>query len=218
MIKSIGFPLILFLIGLIFAGVYSLLTSHLFIQNRVLHSPLGSPPPFSISDAPSQSIRGSMQIVSGIVSWESRTATIPAALTSPVTLEQGESVLTDMTGRAVTSFPKVGTIILSPQTEVDFIQSLPTSFLTYQPTGTAKYSKDGSGPLSVRSMSFLISVDSGDVSVTADQDLGRISIVTAGSGQATVAYNSLDNVSQIVTVPQSSTFVFDDAARDYVSE
>lgn len=218
MLRNIALITLSFLIGIGIIGIFSLLTKHVFIQTRVLQNPLGKPPFFSINQAPSRSIKGTFTTFSGPISWVSRTATTPAKLTTPISLQQGENLLTGIGGQATVAFPKVGTIALSPQSEVDFIQSLPQSFLAYQPTGSVVYTKNGPSTLSVRSMSFLIQIESGIITITADADNGQITLSSDTSSQAKIAYNNLDNVTQIVTLLPEQTLLFDDNSRTYILE
>lgn len=168
---------------------------------------------FSLAKAPSDSITGIITNLTGKVSWESRTATQSAEITTPYPMiEQGELLTTDKKGKTTVSFPSIGSVTMFPQTTVSFIQTLPLNFVVEQPEGEAAYTKTGVVPISVRSMHLLINQNSGTMDISADKDLERIRISIA-EGTATVAYNDLDLVSHVETVEQGTVYVFDDDTR-----
>src|SRR5437763_1209366 len=60
---------------------------------------------FSLENAPTKSLRGTIQTLTGEVEWQSRTATTPAALTTIATIQQAERLVTKDTGNVVVAFP-----------------------------------------------------------------------------------------------------------------
>lgn len=168
---------------------------------------------FSLAKAPSDSLPGTIINLTGKVSWESRTATQAAQITTTYpTIEQGELLTTDKNGETTVNFPTIGSVLIYPKTTLSFIQTLPLNFVVEQPKGEALYTKTGTVPISVRSMHLLINQDSGIMDVFVDKDLERIKI-SVEKGTATVAYNDPDLVSHVETIEQDTVYVFDDDTR-----
>lgn len=164
---------------------------------------------FSLTKAPSASLKGNIISLSGTVGWQSRIATAPATITSPQSLQQGESIQTQADGTATIQFPNFGMFLVSPQTTIDFIQTLPVEFVISQNQGIVTYTKNGTVPLSIRALDCIVRQEDKEgrmiVSVNTDQSIVR-TVVTKGS--AKIAYNDSENVSQIQTVDSGETVVF----------
>lgn len=167
---------------------------------------------FSVANAPSQSLSGDITSMSGNVAWQSRTADYATLINSPVKIRQGEAISTYENGKAVISFPAIGNMTLSPNTQVGFIQTLPANFVVEQKQGISAYNKNGNIPISVSALDLLINIDEGSSTVSVDKDSTNI-VVVVNSGSVTVAFNDTNNNTNIVTVNQGEQYLFNDNTK-----
>lgn len=163
---------------------------------------------FSMKDAPTDSIDGHISSMSGQVEWQSRVATMPAALATAIPLQQGESILTKDNGSMTISFPKIGKFNISSESELNIIQTLPTSAVMEQPKGQIQYTKIGTTPLAVKSVDLLIQIDSGVVAVTSD-DQEQTVTVDIISGKASVAYEDQNHITSVQNLYDGDEYFFD---------
>jgi hypothetical protein len=168
---------------------------------------------FSFENAPRNSIKGDITILSGEVNWLSRTATEPAGLVSNTKIQQGEELQTGKKGNVSVVFPSLGILSLSENTNVKIIQTIPSSFVLTQTSGTAEYEKTSTGEFSIRSLHLLSTIDSGRVTITVDEIDKEITIIVH-TGTLTVGYNDLDNISTVQTLSKGETLIFNDETRD----
>lgn len=169
-------------------------------------------PGFSIKDAPSDSVRGTIKEMSGDIGWVSRIATEAAKITSPQTLQQGEEIQTGETGTLVAEFPNESSIKILPKTQVDFVQTLPVDFVASIASGSATFTKLSDGPVSIRAMHLLIRQNSGEVNIGVDTDNSLVNINIL-SGSIRVAYNDLNLNSQVVDFSSGKRITFNDTTR-----
>ena len=202
-----------FLLGLILIGSYSLFTKNLFIESRVLKTPLGRLSNFSLSKAPGSSIRGTIASLSGTVLWESRTATHSSPLFAPREIQQGESIETKDNSEASLQIPRIGNMKLMSDTSLSIVQTLPSNSLIEQKQGNAVYTKAGQGNLSIRCMGLLLKILSGSVTISVDSYTSTVTIATRSDGTVLAAYNDADYVSKMVTIPNDSSITYDDITR-----
>ncbi len=149
----------------------------------------------------------------GDVKWQSRTATEPAQLTvTAQTIQQGERLVSGDNGHAQIDFDSIGTVSMSPNSDLSIIQTLPINFVFLQSSGTVDYTVSGKTPFSIRDNHLIIFVQTGIISVINKKDSSIISIVVA-KGTATVAFNNLQYESQRVELKEGDTYVFDDSLR-----
>src|SRR5579872_4703562 len=93
------------------------------ISDYTVQTPLAKNSAFSLSQAPSESLRGVIESLSGNISWQSRTATEETNINFPIPRQQGE-VLETKVGKVTLSFANIGKIDLFEDTKVSFIQTL----------------------------------------------------------------------------------------------
>jgi hypothetical protein len=167
---------------------------------------------FSLETAPTKSLVGQISSLSGKVAWQSRVAPVAILIDTPIKLQQGEEVDTYENGSAGINFPKFGTISLSPNTQVNLIQTLPENFVIDQKQGTAVYVKTGETPVSVVSLDLLININSGESTVSIDKDTLEIT-VTVKTGSSTVAFNDADNSTNVVTIDNGNKYTFDENTK-----
>jgi hypothetical protein len=167
---------------------------------------------FSLETAPTNSLVGQVASLSGKVAWQSRVAPIAILINSPIKLQQGEEIDTYDNGSANINFTAFGTIFLSPNTQVNFIQTLPENFVVNQKQGTAIYTKTGENPSSVIALDLLININSGESKILVDKDTAKITI-TVETGSLTVAFNDTDNNTNVITLNSGDEYIFNDNTR-----
>lgn len=209
--KSLKLFLIFLLIGIIGAVGYLWLNKKK--PNIHIYSPVSEQADnFSINNPPKEAKKGRIENMEGDVDYESRTATIAAKLPAPVDIQQGEKLATGKDGNIKVSFTDAGMIDISPDSEVLFAQTLPNNLVINQSKGMVEYQKDGSIPISVRSLNLLASLKDGTMKVVVDKDNATINI-KVNMGNATVAYNDVDMKSIVINLNEGDGFVFDDNVR-----
>lgn len=167
--------------------------------------------PFSVEKAPSESLSVEITSMEGEVMWESRVATGAAPLTSPIPLQQGETIETGPDGSMEIRIPGVNTIDVGENTKISFIQTLPQSVVLGQSIGVATYKQITTKPVSIRSLHLLIVQETGEMTVSVDEE-GYISVfVTEGS--VSIAFNDLENRVTKVMLKKGQEYLFDDASR-----
>jgi len=181
-------------------------------RNSQLLKPFFPKTLFSIADAPGQSLSGEIASMSGNVGWQSRTADYATLINSPVKVQQGEAISTYQNGETTVNFPGIGNMTLSPNTQVNFIQTLPANFVVEQKQGISAYIKNGNIPISVRALDLLINFEEGNYAVSVDKDSTNI-IVTVNSGSIIVAFNDTNNNTNIVTVKEGEQYLFNNNTK-----
>lgn len=171
-------------------------------------------PLFSLDNAPSQSQVGKITSMVGSVEWESRTATQSSIISSPIPVQQGESLLTNDDGSVELLFDGTADIELSHNSRVDIVQTLPAAFVFQQKSGTIEYKKLGTIPVSIRVLHLLLEND-GDIQVTLDPKKPLVTVKVV-NGSITVAYNNISNVSKVLTIQKSKSLTFNDQNRRVV--
>jgi len=199
-----------FLIGLIGAFVY-FSTHNQQIALPIIQS-LRPKTQFSIEQAPKDSLKATIKELTGMVSWESRTAIAPSILKKDVLIQQGENLLTENDGKVTLQYADQAEVYISPKTAVAIIQTLPANFVFSQASGSAEYKKMGKIPVSVRSYHLIVLID-GDSTVSVDNATGIIT-VDVKKGTAKVGFNDLDYVSQVKDLKEGEKWEYDDTARE----
>lgn len=169
-------------------------------------------PPFSIQEPPSNALQGTMRDMDGDVLLQSRTATEPALLTSPVPVRQGELIRTAENGSVTVLFPGACSIDIGTDAIVDIIQTLPGHIVFRQDQGTVLYNAAPDCPLSVRTRRLLTVIREGTIAVNLSADSDLVSI-RVRKGVAEVAYNDVNNVSTVIPVREGERFLFDNGER-----
>lgn len=177
-----------------------------------LENPFISASDYSVAVPPAESLSGQITKLTGNVSWKSRTATSESRLTEKTSLVQGSSIHTKDSGLLTVQLSNIATISALPKTNLSFIQTLPQNLVIGQDSGDALYTKSGKSPLSVRSNEILINLNSGKMEVTVSRDSNRI-YVDVISGNAQIAYNDRDTISNVVPVEEGYEFIFDEDSR-----
>jgi hypothetical protein len=169
-------------------------------------------PTFSIEKAPSKSVQAQIISLSGDVNWQSRTATQPAAITSPIPVKQGEVVSTGDTGKAEVHLND-DSFSLLPKTHLEFIQTLPQNFVLNQASGTVTYTHNSNVPLSVRSLHLLVQMEKGVAILSVDTDTHIITL-DIQKGSAQVGFNDSSLFTTLQTVAKGEELIYDDDKRE----
>jgi len=95
---------------------------------------------------------------------------------------------------------------------LSFNQTLPSNLVFSQLSGVAEYVSTGKSPVSVRTHNIAALISEGSVVIDIDQETGFITF-TVSKGTVTVAFNDSDNLSNVVTIKEKQTYIFDDTSR-----
>lgn len=204
--QTIGIYIVSFVVGI-------------FVGNAVLKKPNVLPKvtniqqqtsssSFSIEPPPSESLKGTISSRSGTLLWESRIATEPSELTANVPIQQGEEYITGKKSSATFQFATIGSITLSENTDISFIQTMPIDFVVKQNNGNVNYTINETAPLSIRIRNALITKTSGIIQITIKSDDPIITISTI-KGTAQIGFNDLENVSQVFTLREGQIYEYD---------
>lgn len=162
---------------------------------------------FSLNNAPSKSLRGTIVSLFGDVGWQSRIATEPAQITKPMQIQQGEKIVVKEEGLAHVAFSRIVDIAIYPKTEIDFIQTLPSNILIEQNSGKSDYIKINNNSLSIRSLGLLIKIIQGEITVSVSENQPYIT-VDIKKGSITAGYNDLDYTTQTLSVSSHERLIF----------
>lgn len=169
---------------------------------------------FSIDNPPSESLKGEITEMTGNVEWEARTATQASELKIGTLIQQGEFVQTNETGNVSLQFGNAVNVKMDPKTEVNFVQTLPQSFVASIASGSAEFIKTSDSKVSVRSYHLLIRQNDGQMSVGVDTDNGLTNINLI-DGSITVAFNDKELNSKVMNYSAPQRITFNDATRSF---
>jgi len=167
---------------------------------------------FSIEPPPKQSMTGTVATMSGQILWQSRTATQPAEIKELKQVQQAELLATGKDSAISVIFKDAVTVNLSPQSEIEFIQTLPVNFVFRQNKGEINYLKKGTIPLSIRSLHLLMTLVDGEYSLNTDAENHTLEL-TVKKGFVRAAYNNLQYETQTVEINEGEKYIFDDDSR-----
>jgi hypothetical protein len=212
--------LLLFLIPAVF--VATVIVAYFKVTQKIANIEVPNLPSISLSDvvkfsrfslekAPSQSLVGSIAEMTGEVKHEPRLATESAKIDKPISIQQGEILETGADGGLTLNFKDNAEVKIEEDSRVNVVQTLPANIVFAQTRGTATYKKLSNAPLSVRSMHLLIE-NGGEIKVSIDSEEPVITVV-AVTGEVKIAFNNLNLDSQVITLEEGKTMVFNDTAR-----
>ena len=167
---------------------------------------------FSVENPPNQSLTGDILSMSGNVAWQSRIANYATLINSPIKIQQGEEIDVQNNGNAIIDFTKVGKISVSPNTQINFIQTLPANFVLEQKQGILTFDKNGNIPASIRALDLLINIEEGSCTISVDKDSSDI-IITVNSGSVTIAFNDTNNQTNILTIKEGKEYLFNNNTK-----
>jgi hypothetical protein len=207
--KAILLFLVMFLAG------FAIILSYQYLLPKQFHFPSIKPAvttKFSLANAPSQTLRGTITIITGKVAWLSRTANKPVIITAPRTIQQGEDLITGSNGNVSITIHNLAFLALSPNTHISFIELLPQNFVINQVKGSVLYENSISVPVSIVTNDLLTIENNGVVSITMEPNSTIISIKVE-KGYVTEGYEDLQDNSNVVPLTQGQTFIFDTKAQ-----
>lgn len=187
----------------------SVVGGYLFIRQpgNVLMIPTSH---FSLENAPTDSFKGDIASMSGTVRWLSRVSPGPTLLTSPRMIQQGESLSTGKDGKVIVAIKNNFVISLAHNSNISFLQLLPTNFVIGQDSGSVTFQNNISIPLSIRSLNLVTVIDNATVQIVIDVTNVRVSVE---NGVAKEGYEDAQNTSTVVTVRAGQEFIFDNEKR-----
>lgn len=194
--------------GLVIGYAYQ---SHKQIFFTVLNSPITTK--FSLENAPEDSLKGTIASMSGTVNWQSRTAKTFVQLKSPRLIQQGEELSTGRSGKAGVLIQKAAAIILSPNSDVNFIQMLPINLVMEQDKGTVIYQDAGQSAMSVKTLDLITAVNRAWAVISVDSKTQTVTVI-AQKSSITEGYVDSQGNSNVVTVNAGQKFVFDDTTQE----
>lgn len=167
-----------------------------------------APSTFSLENPPSNSLKGQITTFSGDAFLQSRTASLPAELTSLQEVVQGENLVTKDKGTITVAFANRETLTIAPNSEIDFIQTLPANIVVAQQAGKIQYTKSSTVPFSITAFSLLVNQQQGTLTVLVDNK-NKTATVEVKNGSVQLAYVDTDQNTQVVNLSQGQTFVYD---------
>lgn len=204
---------IIFLLAVIVGTLIMVIAATLTTSKKEKNviTPLSKGKSFSVLNPPSESISGKVMSITGDIDWQSRIATIPATVNDLSSVQQGEEIETQEKTNMAILFPLVGSLTISPNTHLSFVQTLPKNFVITESKGSVTYTKLGQYPLSIRTLHMLTSLNGrGEVAVDPDNETVTITLI---EGDGTVAFNDLDVLSNVVTIQGGDILFYDDKTR-----
>lgn len=217
-VKFILLIIVMFVIGGIFASIVSTqitqlpmntISSETFRESKL---PDVNVTKFSIDHPPEQSLIGNILEKSGDVLWQSRSATESAQMPNLDFIQQGEIVKTGENSSLKVGFGEYASIELLPFSELNIIQTLPYNIVFQQSEGEILYETIGISPISIRTYRLVTRTENGIIKISIDENNNSKVFVQAGN--ADVAYNSSEFVSQVIPLAAGQTFSFNNDKRE----
>jgi len=206
----------LFLLFIVFflIGLAIVLSNH-YWNSQILPSGFSIPSvttKFSLKNAPSESLRGTIASMSGDVNWLSRTDAKSTQLKTKQTVQQGEEVSTGNNGKAVINIKNTAVLAIQPNSHISIIQLLPQNFVFVQDKGTVDYGNAVKYPTTVRSFDLVSLIIHGSVRISVDSTNQTVT-VHVEEGAVKEGYEDLQNNSNVVSVNPGQTFIFDETNK-----
>jgi hypothetical protein len=215
-----GFFVVLICVLIAFYLVFyrQLITNKLVINSLSTH-PFNTMPtttPFSLKEAPSESLKGDLTILQDNVFWQDRVSTESAKVSGRLKVQQGEKVETDKNGSAKIIFPDVLNISLFNNSSLNINQTLPVDLVFTLLKGSVRLEKTGKNSISAKTLHLLINIDGVvEVIILEDKPIIKVSVI---QGSATLAYNNLLFETQSKKIAKGETILFNDSTRKVVQE
>lgn len=198
--------LTLFFVGLV--GVFAFRIQQVKKAGNI---PFFAEQPSFISQPPSDAIIGKLLSVEGRVEKEARGKDELEEIDEESDMLQGERLITKEKSKAEVEFPDFAKIDIGSDTEMSFINLLPSSFLVEQKTGEVDYKLlQDENPVSARCLHALLSFYSGEIEVGIED--GEITIWVL-EGKAKLAMVDLENNTHVWQFEKDQKVLIDDATR-----
>lgn len=163
----------------------------------------------TVLQPPKGALQGLVNNVKGEVSKQGRKDTDFRDITKQDSLVEGESLATTQ-GTAVVTFGPNSILSLGRNTQLDFLNGLPSALVVRQPMGTITYTISSPIPaFSVRSLGLLTQFAGAAKAVIMTDTTNQTVTVRVISGSVTVAYSDADNTTQVKDLGKGETAIFD---------
>lgn len=200
--------LVLFLVGVI--SVFGVRIWQVRKAEKIPFVPKGSS--FSFQP-PSEALTGKLIEVEGELKKEPRDDEEFRGVEKGEEILDGEKLATGKDSRVVVEFSGFAEVTLGSNSEIAFINLLPSSFLIKQASGVVNYKLlQSENPLSVRSLNLLFTLEAGESKITTNEEEGGI-IVEQLLGKAKIAMVDLENKTHVWEVEEGQTALINDAER-----
>lgn len=185
-------------------------------QTNTVPKPTNTPTPtlFSTKNPPSESLTGTLDSLTGTVTWEPREATQSSPINSRAVIKQGDYIETGSDGTVAVTFPKASLVTMQQDSYLQITQTLPANIVFSQNKGTITYERVGKIPVSIRVLSLLIDLDeASQMRVTVGEETEEVT-VTAEQGSGITAYNNADFETVKLTLHEGEELTFDNQLRE----
>lgn len=211
--KYFGTVPLFILIGVIISfGYFIWQKEKTIVVNKII--PQKQEEQFSIDVPPKSSRVATVESISGEeIFFQSRIASTPARIKTIDHIQQAELLSLGKDTNASVLFKDAVSIDISPDSEIEFLRTLPSNFVFKQTKGTVIYQKLGIIPISIRSRFLLVSLVDGKISINTDIDTHVITLSVL-EGSVKVAYNDINYKTQSLEIEKGDIFVFDDDRRE----
>jgi len=209
---------LIFLLGVFIVGIVGYFFFKMKKEEKVV---IPSPTPvasvvtksnFSLTEAPSESLKGEITKMMGEVKILGRVATEASVLAPTSTqVQQGENYITGEGGSLSINFKNAVTMDLSEKTEVDIIQTLPANIVFSQVAGMADYKIATESSVTIRT-SYLLTELHGEANISRDSDRQLVTVAIK-SGNAIMAYNDKYYLIHKVVISEGQTYTFNYGKR-----
>jgi hypothetical protein len=199
-------------IGLFFLGFISIIGIDSFVSHPneipIFQPPTPTPTPVTLL-LPTNALQGKLLQAVGTVKrmpWD-KMKFEPA--TAGALLYQGDELATIAKSSAVFSITASVSGTLDENTDIILGSLLPNKIAFIQKTGTGKYqTTDSEKPLSIKSLGALIYLEQGTLTVTIDNNIISITLLSA---RAKLAYINNDNITQVWELTERDTATINDS-------
>lgn len=162
---------------------------------------------------PAEALTGKLVEIKGEVKKEPRDGEEFKEVEEKEEILDGEKLATGEDARAMIEFPDFAKISLGPNSEVAFVNMLPSGFLIRQSRGEVDYKLlQSENPLSVRTLHLLFTLQTGESNVVTDREDGEVSINQL-LGRAKMALVDLENKTHVWEIEQGQRVLIDDEER-----
>lgn len=145
---------------------------------------------------PRQAITGTLTQSTGIVEQFTREAEDYQEATPGGVIRQGESIATKR-GSAIIALDTLGTVSMGDNSEMSFVNLIPTSLMLWHKSGTVEYEVNSADPFSIRALHALVEL-SGDATISINDTIVKILVAKGTAKLALVDDDNKTNVWNII--------------------
>lgn len=194
---------------LVFIGLLAVFTFRYVQISRI--APFVPQPSSLTLDPPAHAITGTLSQSTGIVEHFTREADDYQEATPGGSIRQGESIATKR-GSARINIENIGSVTLSNNSEMSFVNLIPSSLMLWHKSGSVEYEVNSVDPFSIRALHALITL-SGDATINVSGEIVRVQVT---KGSARLALVGTDNATQVWDITQGHLAQINDKTRQVV--